>query len=339
VDLRQRGLRRAALDDAGAIARLHVASWQATYRIELPTEFLDGQDVAARAAYWEAEIASPAHVVVADEGGAIAGFVAGGPTRDEAVDASRVFEIYNLHVDPARHGQGIGRSLFSAFEEVARGAGAAELTLWVVETNGNARRFYERQGMQADGARQVHRVGPGAELHEVRYRTRLEPALEPAGEADWKLLVSPEEPVAPRMLTRIGWFALGGAVTVVVGFGWFMNAWRERAAAVAAQRALTESPVGAARQAAERDIQTLLRPLAHKGNIGADLPGRRMRLGLAYGRLALVEERAGDVVKRDRYFSLARRSLREAGVRDADEAYIRATIAGASPSPASSHGP
>lgn len=57
---------------------------------------------------------------------------------------------------------------------MARSAGAAELTLWVVEANANARRFYEGQGMQPDGARQEHSIGPGAELQEVRYRTRLD---------------------------------------------------------------------------------------------------------------------------------------------------------------------
>jgi ribosomal protein S18 acetylase RimI-like enzyme len=85
-------------------------------------------------------------------------------------DAAETFEIYNLHVAPERHGQGVGRALFAEALELARGAGARTLSLWVVESNANARRFYERQGMRADGARQVHPLGPGAELREMRYR-------------------------------------------------------------------------------------------------------------------------------------------------------------------------
>jgi ribosomal protein S18 acetylase RimI-like enzyme len=168
-------IRRARPDDAEAIARLHVASWQATYRAELPLAFLDGQDIAARARHWGAEIAGPTRVLVALEGEALVGFVAGGPTRDDVPDPSRVFAVYNLHVDPACHAQGLGRGLFEAMAEVARGAGAAELRLWVVETNAGARRFYEGRGMQFDGARQSHAVGPGAVLHEVRYCIALEP--------------------------------------------------------------------------------------------------------------------------------------------------------------------
>jgi hypothetical protein len=49
--------------------------------------------------------------------------------------------------------------------------------LWVLEENTPARRFYERYGLAADGARHVFQVQPpdGApvDLPEVRYALRL----------------------------------------------------------------------------------------------------------------------------------------------------------------------
>jgi len=52
---------------------------------------------------------------------------------------------------------------------------ARELSLWVVETNVRARRFYEAQGMRADGGAQRHVLAPGVSLAEVRYRLELTP--------------------------------------------------------------------------------------------------------------------------------------------------------------------
>lgn len=68
----------------------------------------------------------------------------------------------------------LGGRLFTATLDLARRSGRATLSLWVVASNTPARRFYERYGMRPDGATQVHVLGPGAELHEDRYRLPLE---------------------------------------------------------------------------------------------------------------------------------------------------------------------
>ena len=46
------------------------------------------------------------------------------------------------------------------------------ITLWVVETNERARRFYEGLGTRPDGATRQHEVATGVALREVRYRMR-----------------------------------------------------------------------------------------------------------------------------------------------------------------------
>ena len=47
---------------------------------------------------------------------------------------------------------------------------ARELVLWIVNSNGSARAFYERKGMRWDGGEQERSLGAET-LHEVRYRT------------------------------------------------------------------------------------------------------------------------------------------------------------------------
>jgi RimJ/RimL family protein N-acetyltransferase len=46
------------------------------------------------------------------------------------------------------------------------------VTLWVVEANARARRFYERQGFRPDGSTKTARMS-GTEAIEVRYRMSL----------------------------------------------------------------------------------------------------------------------------------------------------------------------
>jgi ribosomal protein S18 acetylase RimI-like enzyme len=48
--------------------------------------------------------------------------------------------------------------------------GLPECTLWVLEENAPAQRFYERLGMRADGSRRTY---PGTAVPELRYRLAL----------------------------------------------------------------------------------------------------------------------------------------------------------------------
>ena len=164
---------RAAEHDAERIASLHIASWRATYTRELSQAVLQRQDVAAHTAAWRRRLAEGVEVFLAEGGGELAGFVACGPARG---GSSEEWEIYNLHVAPTRHGQGLGSLLFDAALELGRERGARELVLWVVRTNDPARRFYERKGMRSDGGEQERAMGDET-LHEVRYKMDLEPAM------------------------------------------------------------------------------------------------------------------------------------------------------------------
>ncbi|PZS22691.1 MAG: N-acetyltransferase [Pseudonocardiales bacterium] len=90
-------------------------------------------------------------VTVAEVGRRVCGFAGAGPIRDEDLDAS-AGELYSLYVDPELWGQGHGMALHdAALHELARG-GFASATLWVLEGNNRARRFYRARGWEPDGA-------------------------------------------------------------------------------------------------------------------------------------------------------------------------------------------
>jgi hypothetical protein len=142
---------------------------------------------------------------------------------------------------------------------------------------------------------------------------------------DWKLL-QPIEKEQPQT----HWGRLATLLVLVVSFlaalFIFYPGVQERVAGVAAQRQMETGSLAQARRAAQIEVQALLRPIAHQGNIGGDREARLWRLGMAYGRLALIEDRANEPAKRDHYFELARQALREAGAKDPTDAFIRGCV-------------
>jgi len=71
---------------------------------------------------------------------------------------------------PRLRGKGHGRALLDhAFAEFRR-RGMKEVTLWVLEGNNDAQRFYESLGVHNDGGRKAY---PGTEVPEARYRITL----------------------------------------------------------------------------------------------------------------------------------------------------------------------
>ncbi len=163
--------------DAESVAALHIASWQSAYRRLLPDDFLASLDLSLRTSAWRESMRhSGMHVVLREVvGSGLVAFCAIAPSRDSGALPS-TWEIWNLHAAPTAQGKGYGAQLFDAAVEIARTASAEALTLWVVDENSDARRFYERHGMSLDGLRQTHELAPNVSLNEVRYRLALDVA-------------------------------------------------------------------------------------------------------------------------------------------------------------------
>jgi GNAT superfamily N-acetyltransferase len=151
-------IRPARPEDARSVAEVHVASWRHAYRGVLPGEYLDRLSVDDREAIWLDAFAHPdpkSGALVAETSGRIVGFASFGPSRDEDV-ADGTGEVPAIYVEPAVLGTGVGRELFEAVTRGLRDAGFVRATLWVLEENASARRFYERAGWAWDGAVSTH---------------------------------------------------------------------------------------------------------------------------------------------------------------------------------------
>jgi GNAT superfamily N-acetyltransferase len=171
-------VRDAAPDDAAEIAQVHVESWRGAYRGLMPQEVLDGLDVAARASMWTRIMhrSGPAErraVLVASDSERIIGFACVEPTRDPDGDAARTGEVAAIYLAPGAWGRGAGRLLMAEAVSRLTGFGYADATLWVLDTNDRARRFYAAAGWLPDGTTKTDDVETGYSLSEVRYRRSL----------------------------------------------------------------------------------------------------------------------------------------------------------------------
>jgi GNAT superfamily N-acetyltransferase len=165
-------IRTATVDDARAIAAVHVSGWQAAYREYFPADFLDGLSVERRAEQWAAWLADAAQTTAVYETPAgIVGFATIGPSRDADADPS-VGELMSIYVAPAAWRRGVGTELMSWVTAEAAARHWSALTLWTIEANRGTRAFYERCGWAHDGSAKRERFA-GQMLSQVRYAWRL----------------------------------------------------------------------------------------------------------------------------------------------------------------------
>jgi ribosomal protein S18 acetylase RimI-like enzyme len=146
-------IRDATPQDAEAIAGIHVRAWQSAYRGQLSDEYLDGLRVEDRLEMHRAALRSPPpdyRMWVAEDDGRPVGFAVSGKSQDADAE-ERTAELYAIYLEPDRMGTGAGRALFEHAVDDLRERGFRAATLWVLETNERARRFYEIAGWKHDG--------------------------------------------------------------------------------------------------------------------------------------------------------------------------------------------
>ena len=135
-------IRAARQGDAEAIGSVYVAAWRSAYAGLLPSDYLAAMSAQRLARRFRADITGGRPVVVAEAGGEIAGFCAGGLARTQCLADG---EIETLYVHDDHREQGLGRALLCAGAERLAASGCASLFLWVLQDN-PSRWFYERLG-------------------------------------------------------------------------------------------------------------------------------------------------------------------------------------------------
>lgn len=142
----------------------------------MPQDFLDGLDLERRHSAWEGILGAAdwprSGTLVAEHDSDVIGFPHICPTRDDDDDPSGTGEVAMIYLLPGEWRKGVGRALMDSALATLREAGFEDATLWVLDTNERARRFYETTGWLANSATRRVTLG-GLPLDEVRYRRRL----------------------------------------------------------------------------------------------------------------------------------------------------------------------
>jgi ribosomal protein S18 acetylase RimI-like enzyme len=174
--------------DALAIARVHVSSWQAAYVGMMPEDYLASLSVEERASTWRGILGHGAtlgqgatEVWIAREAGdparapgEVLGFVSIGAYRaSEPLAEEHLGEISSLYVSPGHWGRGIGATLWLRASERLAAAGFGTVALWVLVDNVRAIRFYRAMGFREDPGSECDFVLGGHPLRHVRYSLML----------------------------------------------------------------------------------------------------------------------------------------------------------------------
>lgn len=158
-------IRPARIDDAAAIARVHVESWKTTYAGIVPDSCLASLTAESRAGIWKEQLEKQTcPIFVAEDDTGVFGFVCGGALRDSipGFDA----ELYAIYLLQQRQRQKMGTMLLRKLVEVLDGDGFRSLIIWVLAQNPSAG-FYTRLGGAPVQEKKIE-IG-GAQLTEIAF--------------------------------------------------------------------------------------------------------------------------------------------------------------------------
>jgi GNAT superfamily N-acetyltransferase len=134
------------------MAKVHNISWRETYPGLLPDPMLARLSIADEAIRWQRMLDRPRAwgetvAFVADQQGTVVGYGSCGEQRAKPLyDRGFTGEITELYVLRQAQRQGAGSGLLKAMGSALVDRGHRAVSLWVLEQNVAARRFYESMG-------------------------------------------------------------------------------------------------------------------------------------------------------------------------------------------------
>lgn len=141
-------IRKAKTSDANAIARVHIASWQVVYRGHVPDEVLNNLSLNEREQMWHELLEKNVNVLVVLKDNNLVGFISFGPSRDTHDDPLHVAEITALYIMPNEWRNGFGKTLLTTAISSITKNNFRTVILWVVDSNQQAKNFYEINGFK-----------------------------------------------------------------------------------------------------------------------------------------------------------------------------------------------
>jgi ribosomal protein S18 acetylase RimI-like enzyme len=164
-------IRWAVYRDWNDLALIHSQAYRSAYKGMIPDEFLDQYTVENQSNHFQKSLNEGLdnHALLIVNNRAI-GYMTIGKCQDEDVD-STFCEIISLYLLNEFIGKGFGITLISFGLARIKELGYSNVSLWVLQENANARRFYEKLGFNHDGAERV--IIRGKELVQLRYQKRI----------------------------------------------------------------------------------------------------------------------------------------------------------------------
>jgi ribosomal protein S18 acetylase RimI-like enzyme len=158
----------ASPEDCRSVAEVHVASWRAAYAGILSDEYLAGLSVERREQSWLQVLAEArSELLIGRVGSSVVGFSSFGKSRDSDAPPDQG-ELWALYVHPNAWSTGAGRKLWRASHARLSAQGHSSVSLWVLERNARAIRFYVSAGFAMDpGSEKEFELG-GVSVREVR---------------------------------------------------------------------------------------------------------------------------------------------------------------------------
>ncbi|WP_339229536.1 GNAT family N-acetyltransferase [Oceanobacillus sp. FSL K6-2867] len=159
-------IRRAKLDDATGIAKVHVDSWRTTYKGIIPNDFLNNLSYVKRTELWKRNISEEANyiVVALNEIDQIIGFGTAGKRQKN--NENNTGDLTSIYLLEEYQGEGIGKKLLKELFKHFKQLGCEKIFVEVLEDN-KTRYFYEYYGAKLVKTVQI-KIG-GQILNELIY--------------------------------------------------------------------------------------------------------------------------------------------------------------------------
>jgi len=160
-------IRYANVSDSKILGYIHSQSWKNAYKKIIPDLILDNMNAEKREKYFYKVLSEKLEedVLIFKQNDPV-GFMTLGKCRDTDSDSSWG-EIWGIYLLPIYWNKGIGTELINWGINELNNREFEKISLWVLEENIIARKFYEKIGFKHDGT--VKELNIGRSLNEYRY--------------------------------------------------------------------------------------------------------------------------------------------------------------------------
>jgi len=158
-------IRKATIEDALGIAKVHVDSWRTTYKAIVPDVYLDGLSYDEKKQMWKQGTTSNNVYVAVEEKGQIIGFSVGGKERTGKYE-SYIGELYAIYLLKEYQGKGIGKLLVQSVIDDLQDKNMNSMLIWALKDN-PACYFYKAIGGVEIDSQEIEIAGKN--LKEVAY--------------------------------------------------------------------------------------------------------------------------------------------------------------------------